>query len=342
MSLQYEKVDEDGTPPQLPTPEEFLKQQKDAIRRRSFWFLAGGTLLLAYIVFELLTGGVSARDLFGDIFFILGLFGLVGGAWGVYYARRLTLPDLMPSPEAAEFLQAAHGDGTKPYFTYILIGCLVVVTVFELLTERVASVFDVGEQSAAAAGLVKPLVLQRGEYWRLLTAATLHGIFPLHLYFNAQAIYGFGNLIERLSNRAHLAIVFLLAIVGGGLFSLLSMPEVTSIGASGGVMGLIGYAAIYGYRRRRQLPPDFLKTMLVNIAFIAAFGVVAYKIVDNFAHLGGLLTGALYGFFQIPRDLRKNPRFAGTKTEVSGLIALGVFIFTSILTVLLLLKFVKL
>ncbi|MBA2621363.1 MAG: rhomboid family intramembrane serine protease [Acidobacteria bacterium] len=341
MSLRYEKNDESSPPPQLPTPEEFLKQQKDTIRRRSFWFLAGGALLLAYIVFELLAGRASARDLFGAIFFILGLFGLGGGAWGVYYARRLTLPDLIPSPEAFEFLQAARADGTKPYFTYIIIGCLILVTVFELLTERVASVFDVGEQSAAVAGLVKPLVVHRGEYWRILTAATLHGIFPLHLYFNAQALYGFGNLIERLSNRAHLTIVFLLSIVGGGFLSLFSMPDVRSIGASGGVMGLIGYAAVYGYRRRRQLPPDFLKTMLVNIAFIAAFGIIAYKIVDNFAHLGGLLTGALYGFFQIPRDLHKNPRFVKRKTEVFGLIALGVFIFTSILTVLLLLKIVR-
>jgi membrane associated rhomboid family serine protease len=120
------------------------------------------------------------------------------------------------------------------------------------------------------------------------------------------------------------------------------MPLATSIGASGGVMGLIGYLAIYGYRRKEQLPPDFLKSMLINVGFIAAFGVIAYQIVDNFAHLGGFVVGAIYGFLQIPPDVQKNPREVGTVAEMLGYAALLVFIFTCILSVLLLLKIVTL
>lgn len=336
MSVQDEKSDE--YLPQL-TPEEFLALQQKQIRRRASWFLAGGGLITAYLVFEVVTGGIAARELFQSIFFILGLFGLVGGGWGIYYAKHLTLKDLIPSPEAIEFLR--EGRLAKPYFSYVLIASLVAVMIFELLTENISSIFDVGEQSAAIAGLVKPLVWQ-GEYWRLLTAATLHGIFPLHLYFNAQALYGFGSLIEALSNRAHLAIVFLLSAIGGGLLSLFFMPDVWSIGASGGIMGLIGYLAIFGYRRKRQLPPDFLKSMLVNIGFIAAFGLVAYQIVDNFGHLGGLITGAIYGFVQIPKNLHENPRVAGSATKIAGFAALIIFILTCILTILLLLKLVGL
>jgi membrane associated rhomboid family serine protease len=336
MSLQYEKPEEDELP-QL-TLEEFLASQKSVIRQRAYWFLAGGGLITLFLLFRLLGGFVSVQDLFRSIFFILGLFGLVGGIWGIYYANKLTLADLIPSAEAIDFLQQARD--TKPYFSYILVGSIVIVSVFQLLTEKVESIFEVGDQSAEVAGLVKPLVW-KGEYWRLLTSATLHGIFPLHLYFNAQALYGFGSLIETLSNRAHLAMVFLLSIIGGGLLSLFFMPDVVSIGASGGIMGLIGYMAIYGYRRKRQLPPDFLKSMLVNIGFIAAFGIVAYQIIDNFGHLGGLLTGAAYGLFQIPKDLHQNPRNAGKIAETSGFLALGIFIFTCILSVLLMLKLIK-
>ena len=252
--------------------------------------------------------------------------------------RQKDMPETS-GEQTQEFLRQARD--SRAYFSYILVGLIVVVTLFQLKTETVDSLFAVGEQSAEIAGLVKPSVWQ-GEYWRLLTYATLHGFFPLHLYFNAQALYGFGSLIEFLSNRAHLAIVFLSAIVGGGLLSLFFMPEVTSIGASGGIMGLIGYLAIYGYRRKRQLPPDFLKTMLINIGFIAAFGIIAYQIVDNFGHLGGFITGAIYGFVQIPKDLQKNPRSVGTITELLGYAALGVFIFTCLLSVLLLLRVVKL
>lgn len=328
MSLQYEKSEE--SEPRL-TPEEYLEQQKRAIRRRSYWFLALGILITAFLLAAVSAGFAATEDLFRSIFFILGLFGLGGGVWGIYYARKLTLNDLIPSPEAIEFLR--QGQLTKPYFSYILVGCLVVVTLFQL---RVGI-----DESAELAGLVKPLVW-KGDFWRLLTYATLHGFFPIHLYFNAQALYGFGTLIESISNRAHLAAVFLLAAIGGGLLSLFFMPDVVSIGASGGIMGLIGYLAIYGYRRKRQLPPDFLKSMLINIGFIAAFGIVAYQIVDNFGHLGGLLTGAIYGFAQIPKDLHKNPRSVGTMAEIFGLTALGIFILTCIFSVLLILQIVRL
>lgn len=328
MSLQYEKPEENE--PQM-TPEEFLAEQKRAIRRRAWWFLAGGALLGVYLLFNTVFKSASFAALFEDIFFILALFGLVGGAWGFYYARQLTLADLTPSPEAIEFLR--ESENAKPLYSRILVGLIAVVFLFQLVSGV--------EQSIDAAGFNKPLFVRRSEFWRILTGGVLHGSI-LHLYFNGQALYGFGGLIESLSNRAHLTAVFLLAIVGGGVLSLIFAPENTSVGASGGVMGLIGYMAIFGYRRKRQLPPDFLKTMLINIGFIAAFGVVAYQIIDNFAHFGGLLTGAAYGFAQIPRDLRTNPRLVGAAAEVFGLVALGILIFTCILSILLVTKTIDL
>jgi membrane associated rhomboid family serine protease len=189
-------------------------------------------------------------------------------------------------------------------------------------------------KSVDIAGLVKPDTWEKGEYWRILTSGVLHGGL-LHIYFNAQAFHGFGALIEVLSNRARMAIVFVLAIIGGAFFSMIFMPEGRTIGASGGIMGLIGYLAIYGYRRKRQLPPNFLRSMLINIGFVAAFGLVAYQIIDNFAHLGGLLVGLIYGFLSIPRDLSKNPREIGAITDGAGMIAMGVIVFISIFTILL-------
>lgn len=324
MSLQYEKADENQ--PQI-TPEEYLREQKRAIRKRSSLFIGFGILILAVHFLAVLMQAIEFQDLFRSIFFILGLFALVGGLWGIYYAYKLTFQDLIPTPEAIEF--ARQSNITKPFFTYILVGSIVAVTLVQMATGL--------DNSIEVAGFVKPDFLEKDEYWRILTGGALHGGI-LHIYFNGQALYGFGSLIEYLSNRAHLAIVFVAAIIGGGLLSLLFLPEGTSVGASGGIMGLIGYLAIYGYRRKQQLPPDFLKTMLINIGFIAAFGIVAYQIVDNFGHLGGLIVGAIYGFIQIPKDLQKNPRSVGTFTELFGYAALGVFIFTCILSVLLLLR----
>jgi membrane associated rhomboid family serine protease len=129
-------------------------------------------------------------------------------------------------------------------------------------------------------------------------------------------------MIEQLSNRAHVPIVFLLAVVGGGLASLFFMPNIVSVGASGGIMGLIGYMAIFGYKRKRQLPSDFLRSMLVNIGFIAAFGLIGYQFIDNFAHFGGLVTGVIYGLIQVPSDPAADPRRTSPVMSVLGIAAL--------------------
>lgn len=331
--MQY--VNDEDAPERKITPEEYLAEQKSRIRTRSMWGIGIGAFLVVahlgwFAVFSAAGVQTDYAVLFRSILFILGLFALAGGVWGWRYAKNLKLEDLIPSPEAIEF--ARQTELSTPYFTYVLVGLIVAVALAQT---------SIGiSESAEIAGLEKDDFWQKGEYWRILTSASLHGGL-IHIFFNGQALNGFGSLIEYLSNRAHLAIVFVLAIVGGGLCSLVFMPYGNSVGASGGIMGLIGYLAIYAYRRRRQLPPDFLKSMLINIGFIAAFGLIAYQIIDNFAHIGGFLVGAVYGFLQIPRDLTKNPREANAVVELLGYAALLIFIFTCIFSILLMLKVVQ-
>ncbi len=331
--MQYVK-DEENAERQI-SPEEYLAAQKTRIRTRSFWAIGiGGFVVAAHLAWLALFSfaGLDAdfSVLFRSIFFILGLFIFAGGVWGLRHAKNLKLQDLIASPEAIEF--ARQSELSTPYFTYVLVGLIIAVTLCQMSAGL--------EESRKIAGLEKPDFWQRGEYWRILTSATLHG-GVLHIFFNGQALLGFGGLIEYLSNRAHLLIVFVLAIVGGGLCSLFFMPDGNSVGASGGIMGLIGYLAIYGYRRKRQLPPDFLKSMLINIGFIAAFGLVAYQFIDNFAHLGGFLVGAIYGLIQISSDLQKNPRKVGAPLELLGYAALIIFVFSCLYSILLLLKVVQ-
>lgn len=234
--------------------------------------------------------------------------------------------------EEPEILNAQPVELITPYYTYILLVCIVAVTVTQFATDL--------DSSILIAGFVKPFFLEKHEYWRILTGGALHASIS-HIFFNGYALFSFGKLFEVLSNRAHLAIVFLLSIIGGGLMSLAFMPNGTSVGASGGIVGLIGYLAAYGFRRRKLLSPEFLKSILINIAIIAGFGLLLYQVVDNFGHLGGLLTGAAYGLIQIPGDLYKDPRKVTPITEAVGMIALGVFVFTSVFSILLILQYIK-
>lgn len=216
-----------------------------------------------------------------------------------------------------------------PVLTVTLLACIVAVMAAQLYRGL--------EPSILAAGFVKPDFIFRHEYWRILTGAAVHGSL-LHLAMNGYALYSFGRLFEMLSSRAHLALVFLLSAVGGGALSLIMSPAGISVGASGGIVGLISYLAVYAFRRRQFISPEFRKNLLINIGFILVFGLVLYQTIDNFGHIGGLIVGAVYGFIQIPSDEYVDPRKANSTAEIFGLIALGTYIAASLFSISLILR----
>ncbi|MGC2237946.1 MAG: rhomboid family intramembrane serine protease [Pyrinomonadaceae bacterium] len=225
-----------------------------------------------------------------------------------------------------------------PLYSAIIIGCLVLVYCFQIKADGNSNFIAGGDNSIFLAGFDKPAFIS-GQYWRIFTGFTLHSGL-MHLFFNCYAIYVLGKLVETLSNRAHLANIFPLAAIGGNILSLIFLPDGISVGASGGVTGFLGYLAVYGYKRRAILSNDFLKNMLFNIGFLALYGIVLYQKIDNFGHLGGLLTGAIYGFIQISGDVYKDPRNISPKIKSAGLIALGITILISIFSVLVLSKII--
>jgi membrane associated rhomboid family serine protease len=249
------------------------------------------------------------------------------------YQTEKPQTDETPGEDAAETQGVAP---VVPIYSIIFIISLIVVAAFQIRIDGKDYLLFGANVSGQIAGFIKS-AFRHGEYWRILTGASVHGGL-IHLASNCYAFYVLGKLFETLSNRAHLAIVFLLSAVGGGVLSLLIMPDLDSVGASGGIVGLLGYLAVYGYRRRKLLTSSFLKSMLFNIGFIALYGYALRSYIDNFGHLGGLLTGAIYGFIQIPRDVYKDPRKVSQTTETIGLVALGTFLAVCLFSILLLLR----
>lgn len=297
------------------------KSRSDAIAP----ILWGSGLVLLHVillVFEVIT----FSTLFRSLFFIIGVVALAVGIWGYYAAKRLTLVDLRNHNEAQAFAKSVEKSAI-PYTTGVL-ACLIVVAVPEMI---------VGEnESIEAAGLVKSAVWD-GEVWRLLTCATLHVNF-MHIWMNGHALVGFGRMIESLTNRAYLTIVFLPSALCGSVFSLLLMPNTTSVGASGGLMGLVGFLAVLGYRRKEILPSGFFKSILINICFMGVIGLVGFAIIDNAAHLGGLLAGVVCGLIFIKKDVDAN--LAKASRLVTGL-GLASLLLIAIISLLSIVKIVK-
>src|SRR5215475_881224 len=127
--------------------------------------------------------------------------------------------------------------------------------------------------------------------WQLLTYAFLHGSL-LHLAFNMFALYMFGGAIERVfGGRRYLIFyaVSVFAAVTGGIYP--------TVGASGGVFGLLLAYAIYFPNARIMLlfPPIPMPArvfVLVYAGLELFFGVTGTQEgVAHFAHLGGLVGG---------------------------------------------------
>lgn len=212
-----------------------------------------------------------------------------------------------------------------------------VIFVASILAVFAAQVAGGLEASINAAGFVKPAFVRGHEYWRILTGAATHGSV-LHVGLNCFAFYNVGRIFEMLSNRGHLSLVFVFSAIAGNLLSLLFMPDGISVGASGGIVGLIGFLTVYSFRRKQFISPEFRRNLIFSIGYMLIVGIALYRIIDNFGHVGGLLMGAVYGLIQIPSDPHVDPREAGSTTELAGIAALGIYVAACVFSILLILR----
>ncbi|HEX3130983.1 MAG TPA: rhomboid family intramembrane serine protease [Thermoanaerobaculia bacterium] len=221
---------------------------------------------------------------FRSILVILPVFlaiRLVGAIHGRVEALRT---DASAFPAArARLRHAAWIQGQPARYTEALLGLLIVLFVAELFKGQDAAI--------QAAGLVKPAI-RNGQLWRVVTAPLLH-VNYLHIWMNGLALLSTGRLVEAHSRREYLPLAFFLSALVGSLASVVFYPATTSVGASGGIMGVIGFILVLSYQRRETLPPGFSRSILVSIAATAVMGLVAYSVIDNAAHLGGLVAGVL-------------------------------------------------
>jgi len=266
----------------------------------AFYFLSGTPLpLLAIIVI------------------MLGVLPVVQPLAGLWRMRRN--PDGY-TREQAGILRYQMWLGTRrAVATTVLCAALVVVGVTQYAV-------GVGH-SVEAAGLVKQAV-RDGQAWRLLTCELLHGNIA-HIAFNLFALMALGRLIEMHGHPLYLPTVFLFSALCASIASFY-LTKATSVGASGGIMGMVGFLGVIGLRRRHVVPRGFLKSMALSVALTAATGVVARDYIDNAAHAGGLLGGVLLGLVYVTRrqmgrdELRLTPSALAKLAGIVSTAALAV------------------
>ena len=258
------------------------KQARNAI-------LAGIALVLLAFVIAMVAHKWSM--VYRNIFFVLGAVILTEGIWQYARLRRYTPEEAASDASTARFTGWIEKKPISGY-TFTIAGCIVVVAIAQALSNF----------SVDAAGLVKPAV-KSGQVWRVFTAMLMHASF-MHFWMNFLALFTLAKVVERTVQRACVPLVFILTGALGNVFSVVLYPNVTSVGASGGLMGLLGFITIAAYFDRTRYPPRYFRLMIEAIISVGLLGLFGFAFIDNAGHLGGLVGGLLLGWLCFRRNER--------------------------------------
>ena len=133
--------------------------------------------------------------------------------------------------------------------------------------------------------------VEDGEWWRLITSGFLH-VGIMHVAFNMLILWRLGQMLEPTLGRIRFGVLYLASLLAGSVGALLLSPDVSTVGASGAVFGLMGAAAV-GYRRRGIDP------MQTDIGSLLVINVILTFVIPRISiggHLGGVAGGALVGW----------------------------------------------
>jgi membrane associated rhomboid family serine protease len=131
--------------------------------------------------------------------------------------------------------------------------------------------------------------IERGEYWRMITAGFLHA-GPLHILGNMLCLMLWGGPLERRLGALYFTLIYLSGLLGGAIVSDISHPgPYLSVGASGAISAVLGALLALRLLRLVDLPWSFFVVNIgLNIAIAASFARI-----DWGAHLGGFIGGMI-------------------------------------------------
>jgi rhomboid protease GluP len=181
------------------------------------------------------------------------------------------------------------------YVTYAIIAINVIV--FIAMAANGVSIFSpTGPDIIKWGGNYGPYTYT-GDWWRLLSSVFVH-IGIIHLLFNMFVLCYAGIFLEPMLGRLRFTVAYLCTGIGGSLVSLWWHHEpLVSAGASGALFGMFGL--FIGLLSTNLIPQKVRRPLLQNIAIFVGYNLLfgLKSNVDNAAHIGGLISGLVIGYF---------------------------------------------
>ena len=185
----------------------------------------------------------------------------------------------------------AYRENGRAYINVMLIALNVLVFVF---LEMIGSTEDAGFMVKWGA-IYLPLVLSKGEYYRLLTAMFLH-FGASHLVNNMLVLSVLGERLEMALGHIKYFVFYILSGLLANIISacvqfqhIYKQADV-SAGASGAIFGAAG-GLIYAVAVNHGQLGGLTSRQLGFMVLLTLYHGFTSKGVDNAAHLGGLLAG---------------------------------------------------
>lgn len=182
------------------------------------------------------------------------------GIFGMYYHLANVRIDLEWAEDAAyrrlhnepylswtDFDDARIKTLSKPYFTYIIVLLCTIMLVVEFAVNdwKVEALHDNPMIGPSKETLIKlgardtELIVNNNEWYRIVTPMVLHaGI--IHYIVNMAAVWFIGIAIEQNHGWIKSFVLFMIPGIGGTILSAIFLPQYISVGASGGIFGLVG------------------------------------------------------------------------------------------------------
>jgi rhomboid protease GluP len=194
--------------------------------------------------------------------------------------------------------------------TYLLLGINCAVYLWMVLrgvSPSEPTPRDLLHFGATSAGLIL-----HGQWYRLVTATFVH-VGLLHISTNMWCLWNLGLLGEPLLGPFGLVSVYLITGIAGNLLSLfinvVLRDNSVGAGASGAVFGIAGILIVLLSNKKLPIPWSELKRLRKSVIWFAAINLliggatlfVPVVRIDNFAHLGGFLSGLALGIPLVPR-----------------------------------------
>lgn len=214
--------------------------------------------------------------------------------------------DLEAMRQNAEFfssVRSLHG-AKRPVSYKILVGLCVAVFAAMMMESRMQPT----EETFLAWGALYGPLVKSGQYWRLVTCAFLHGGI-IHIAFNGMAMVYLGGMLEMMQGTARFLAVYFFSVVTASLTSILWNNARLSVGASGGIFGLLGAFLAMMLLYYKDCPGGLRRTFWKWIGTVVVYNVAfsLLPIVDASAHAGGFIGGLAMGLVVMRSPIKKQP-----------------------------------